>query len=558
VVKKLPVGIDDFKKIREEDFYYIDKSLFIKDIIDEGAQVVLLPRPRRFGKTLNLSMLRYYFEKYADDHSNLFSGLQIEEEGKDYLNKQGKYPVIDITFKDIKEENWDKAKLKLKKMIAREYKRHRYLLQSNQLDEYDKEFFNKILSLEANIAFYEEALKDLSDYLAAYHDEKVIILVDEYDQPIQSAYTNDFYDKMINFMRNFLSGGLKNNSALEKGVLTGILRVAKESIFSGLNNLVVSSLLDKEYSEYFGLLEEEVEEIFAYYKLDYELEEIKDWYNGYNFGNQTVYNPWSIINCIRKDGEAAPYWANTSSNDLIKNLIIEGSSELKSDLELLIKGGGVNKKIDENIVFSDIDKKSNLIWSFLLLSGYLRANNQERKAGRLHCDLDIPNKEVRYIYEDIILDWFEGSISSQKVELMLKSLITGDVETFSAIFKEFVINSMSNFDPTGDEAEKVYHAFVLGLLLNLRDDYQIKSNRESGYGRYDVMIIPEDTTNLGIVIEFKKVNQYTNETLKEAVKKALGQIEEREYKQELVAKGINEVLQVGIAFSGKEVMVKSN
>ncbi|GAB6137993.1 AAA family ATPase [Halanaerobaculum tunisiense] len=557
MAKKLPVGIDDFKKIREEDFYYIDKSLFIKDIIDEGAQVILLPRPRRFGKTLNLSMLRYYFEKSAADYSDLFSGLQIEETGKDYLAQQGKYPVIDITFKDIKEENWPKAKLKLKKMIAREYKRHRYLLESDQLDKHDKEFFNKILSLEANIAFYEEALKDLSDYLAAYHNEKVIILIDEYDQPIQSAYTNNFYDKMINFMRNFLSGGLKNNSALEKGVLTGILRVAKESIFSGLNNLVVSTLLDQEYSKYFGLLEEEVEEIFAYYGLDYEIEEIKDWYNGYNFGSQTIYNPWSIINCIRKNGEAAPYWANTSSNDLIRDLIIEGGSELKTDLELLIKGGTVNKKIDENIVFGDIDKKSNLIWSFLLLSGYLRANSQERKGGRLYCDLDIPNQEVRYIYEDIILDWFEGSISSQKVKLMLNSLITGDVETFAAIFKDFVLNSMSNFDPTGDEAEKVYHAFVLGLLLNLRDDYQVKSNRESGYGRYDVMIIPEDTAKLGIVIEFKKVNQYTNETLEEAVEKALEQIKEREYKQELISKGVAEVLELGIAFSGKQVLVKS-
>ncbi|TDO91343.1 putative AAA-ATPase [Halanaerobium saccharolyticum] len=420
--KKLPVGIDDFKNIREENYYYVDKSLFIKEIIDDGAQVILLPRPRRFGKTLNLSMLKYYFENNEEDYSYLFKNLKIKQTAEEYLAKQGKFPVINLTFKDIKENSWPQAEIKLKRMVAREFKRHKYLLESDVLDQYDKEFFQKILSLKAENAFYEESLKDLSDYLAAYHQEKVIILIDEYDQPIQAAYYNNYYDKMINFMRNFLSAGLKNNLALEKGILTGILRVAKESIFSGLNNPVVSTLLDNEYSKYFGLLENEIKELFNYYALDFQFEDLKNWYNGYYFGENIIYNPWSIINCLRREGEIEPYWANTSSNDIIKDLIINSESEVKKDLEILLKGDTINKKIDENIIFSEIDKKVNIIWSFLLLSGYLTFVEKERREMYLYCDLKIPNKEIRYIFENIITQWFEENLSSQKLNILLKSL----------------------------------------------------------------------------------------------------------------------------------------
>lgn len=554
--KKLPVGIDDFKNIREENYYYVDKSLFIKEIIDDGAQVILLPRPRRFGKTLNLSMLKYYFEKSEKDYSYLFKNLKIKQTAEEYLSKQGKYPIINLTFKDIKENSWPQAEIKLKRMVAREFKRHKYLLDSEVLDQYDKKFFQKILSLKAENAFYEESLKDLSDYLAAYHQEKVVILIDEYDQPIQAAYYNDYYDKMINFMRNFLSAGLKNNLSLEKGILTGILRVAKESIFSGLNNLVVSTLLDNEYSKYFGLLENEIKDLFNYYALGFQFEDLKNWYNGYYFGENIIYNPWSIINCIRREGEIEPYWANTSSNDIIRDLIINSESEVKKDLEILLNGDTINKKIDENIIFSEIDKKVNIIWSFLLLSGYLTYVKKERREMYLYCDLKIPNKEIRYIFENIINQWFEEKISSQKLNVLLKSLVEGEIKTFSEIFKEFVLNSMSSFDTGGRDPEKVYHAFVLGLLLNLKDSYQIKSNRESGFGRYDIIIIPREREKHGIIIEFKKIHTNKKEDLEKAAAEALEQIERKNYAQELLRVGVNRIIKVAIVFSGKKVYVK--
>jgi hypothetical protein len=553
--KKLPIGINDFKKIRNNDYYYIDKSLFIKEIIDEDAEVILLPRPRRFGKSLNISMLHYFFEKSDKDNSKLFQGLEIERTGNSYLEKMGKYPVITIDFKGSKSKDWNTALKRIKRAIADEYQRHSYLLDSDFLLEHEREEFKAIMSLKAEQTAYEFALQNLSKHLTNYYQEKVIILIDEYDEPLQSAYLNGYYEDIIDFIRVLLIRGLKGNSNLEKGILTGILRVAKESIFSGLNNLVVSSLLEGRYDNYFGILESEVEEIFNNYGLEYELKEVKDWYNGYYFGDKVVYNPWSIINCIHQGGELKPYWVNTSSNELVKDLIIKGGTDVKTDLELLIKGNTIKKRIDENIVFADIDKMSNSLWSFLLLSGYLRAKDQYREGPRLYCDLDIPNREVQYIYEEIILNWLEERITSYKLELMLKALTTGDVDTFTIIFKEFILNSMSSFDVGGDEPEKVYHAFVLGLLLNLRDDHEVISNRESGYGRYDVMIIPKDTNKLGIVIEFKKVN--IDEDLKGAVEGALKQIEDKQYKQDLVRKGIEDVLEIGIAFSGKKVMVKA-
>jgi hypothetical protein len=413
------------------------------------------------------------------------------------------------------------------------------------------------MSLKAEQTAYEFALEKLSRYLKEYHQERVIILIDEYDEPIQSAYLNDYYDDIIDFMRSLLIRGLKGNPNLEKGVLTGILRVAKESIFSGLNNLVVSTLLEERYDQYFGLLESEVEQIFDYYGLKYEMKEVKDWYNGYYFGQEVVYNPWSIISCIDRDGMLKPYWVNTSGNDLIKKLIINSESDVKNDLELLIKEETIEKKINENIVFADIEKKSSSLWSFLLLSGYLRAKNQYRKGARLYCELDIPNTEVNYVYEEIILDWLEENITSYKLNSMLEALINGDVDIFAEIFEEFVLNSMSNFDVGGNEPEKVYHTFVLGLLLNLNDDYQVVSNRESGYGRYDIMIIPNNSDKLGIILEFKKVNKHKDEDLEIGGKKALKQIKDKKYKQNLVSKGIDEILEIGIAFSGKKVMVKS-
>ena len=554
-MQKLPLGISDFKEIRKNDYYFVDKSLFIKEIIDEDAQVILLPRPRRFGKTLNISMLCYYFS-YSEADWSLYKNLKIAEEKEKYLQEFAKYPLIYLTFKGLKDLKWEDSLKNIEDIIAAEYQQHDYLLEEGVLTEAEQKVYQRIINLEAEKVHYQKALLRLTEYLERYHEEKVIVLIDEYDQPIQSGYLNNYYQQVVNFMRLFLENGLKDNSSLNKSVLTGILRIAKESIFSGLNNLVVNDIFSEKYNQYFGLLPQEVEAIFKNYDLEYKLEEIKSWYNGYNYGGQTIYNPWSIINCIYFQGEIKPYWVNSSGNELIRELLLKGSEDLKSSLELLIQNQSIEKKIDENIVFAEIESKSSSIWSFLLFSGYLSPNKSRREKGRLFAELEIPNQEIKYIYEEIFLDWLEENIGSQKLSLMLKALTEGDVEIFAQIFKEFILNSLSYFDTSGSEAEKVYHAFVLGLLLNLRDAYQIKSNRESGYGRYDIMIIPDDKKKLGIIIEFKKITQFSNENKEEALASALKQIEEKNYQAELNSRGINNILKLAVVFAGKEVEIK--
>jgi len=555
-MQKLPLGISDFKEIRKNDYYFIDKSLFIKEIINEDAQVILLPRPRRFGKTLNISMLRYYFSISEADWS-LYQNLKIAAENEKYLQEFAKYPLIYLTFKGLKDLTWEDSLKNIEDIIAAEYQRHDYLLKEGILTEAERKVYREIINLEAEKVHYQKALLRLTEYLERYHDQKVIVLIDEYDQPIQSGYLNDYYPEVVNFMRLFLENGLKDNASLHKSVLTGILRVAKESIFSGLNNLVVNDIFTEKYNQFFGLLPQEVEAVFKEYDLEYKLKEIKNWYNGYNYGGQTIYNPWSIINCLYYQGEIKPYWVNSSGNELIRELLLKGNEDLKSSLELLIQNQSIEKKIDENIVFAEIESKSSSIWSFLLFSGYLSIVSSRRERGRLFAELEIPNQEIKYIYEEIFLDWLEENIGSQKLSLMLNALTEGDVESFAQIFREFTINSLSYFDTSGSEAEKVYHAFVLGLLLNLRDNYQVKSNRESGYGRYDIMIIPDDKNKLGIIIEFKKISQFSSESKKEALDSALQQIEEKNYQAELNSLGINDILKLAVVFSGKEVEVKS-
>lgn len=556
-MKKLPIGLSDFKRIIDDDYYYVDKSLFIKDIIDNGSNVMLLLRPRRFGKTLNLSMLKYFFEKTHEDTSYLFRNLLIWSEPEKYRDSQGKYPVIFLTFKDVKNDTWEEALIKIKKVINDEYTRHSNLLSSNILKDNEKDYFNQILNYKASNSFFEEALKNLSSYLERFHGKKAIILIDEYDAPILCGYMNGYYSEVINFMRNLLSGGFKDNSSLEKGVMTGILRVAKESIFSGLNNLEVCTLLNKKYDIYFGLLENEIEDLLEFYGIECEVEEVKKWYNGYTFGESTVYNPWSIINYTDKweDG-LLPYWVNTSSNDLIRKIITTSGAEVKKDLEKLIKGEGIEKVVDDSIVFSDVEKSSDTIWSFLLFSGYLKITGKRLKEGLLNCTLAVPNKEVGYLYNNIVLGWFKQSIHNDKLDFMLKSLISGDIKTFSKIFREFVEKTFSYFDTSGKEAEKVYHAFVLGLMVNLQDSYEIRSNRESGYGRYDVMLIPRDFKQKGIVFEFKKIDKEDEKDLDAAAEAALLQIEEKNYKQELVDRGVKSTVEIGAAFEGKNVLIK--
>lgn len=566
--KKLPIGISDFRKVIEEDYYYVDKSLLIKELLDSGSETILLPRPRRFGKTLNLYMLRYFFEKTEEDIGKLFHDLAIWQQGKAYTDKQGQYPVIFLTFKDVKSRDWLECHTKLNRVISEEYQRHRYLLDCERLYADEKMEYMNIIKLTASKDTYENSLKKLSVYLERHYGRKAIILIDEYDSPIQEGYLHGYYDDVIAFMRNMLSGALKDNTSLEQSILTGILRVAKESIFSGLNNLEVGSLLKLEYSTHFGLLEQEVAAMLDYYEVGTDFAEVKTWYNGYVFGDTVIYNPWSIINYAKswKNG-LQPYWVNTSSNDLVRQIITRSGYKVKEELETLLRGGSIRKEVNDNVVFQEIESSSDLLWSFLLLSGYLKTVAKERNI-RLYCDLEIPNREVMYLFEDIVLKWFQSNLEVDQYDLMLESLLVGDIESFGDIFKEIVLTTFSYFDTSGRHPEKVYHAFVLGILVRLRDTYEVKSNRESGHGRYDVMLIPKgipeenqqskhrlDSNRKGIIIEFKNVR--AGETLETAADAALKQIVEKRYTSELEMRGIQKILLLGITFAGKEVLIKS-
>ncbi|MFH1644235.1 MAG: AAA family ATPase [bacterium] len=554
--KKLPVGISDFEKLISNNYYFVDKSLFIKEVLDSGAAATLIPRPRRFGKTLNLSMLKYFFEKQEKTKKHLFDNLAISKELA-CMDEQGKYPVIFLTFKDIKDMNWDECYESMTKIIGKEFSRHKYLLESSVLQAFEKKEFTQIMDSTANISSYKRALQLLSFYLNGYHKQKTIILIDEYDVPIHSGFINKYYDQVTNFMRIFLSGGLKDNSDLKFSVLTGILRVSKESIFSGLNNLKVCALLNDLYSDKFGLLENDVQTLVAYYQLNSNFEQIKEWYNGYAIGNNTIYNPWSIINFADNKGAFQPYWINTSDNLIIQELIKNGSDELKEDMELILSDKKVSKPVYENIAFQNIFRNTDVLWSFLLFSGYLTFENKELRDAKTHVDLKIPNVEVKDFFNTVILDWF-SCIGERRYNEILESLVTGNIKTFSITFKDFVVKSFSYFDVSGNEPEKFYHAFVLGILVSLNKTHQIKSNRESGYGRYDVMIIPNDKNKPGVIIEFKKVYKDENETMEQAAKQALRQIEEKKYWQELNDMGIKNVVKLAIVFDGKSVLIKSD
>ncbi|WFD12434.1 AAA family ATPase [Tepidibacter hydrothermalis] len=553
-MKKLPIGISNFKKLIDEGHYYVDKSLFIKEIIDDGSEVILIPRPRRFGKTLNMSILKYFFEKTKVDNKYLFKDLKINE-FKEIMDTQGKYPVIYITFKDIKFSNWEDCDNGIKTLISSLYEKHDYLIKENFLSELQTNYYNKVISGNVNMVELCQSLKMLTKYLCEYHNEKAIVLIDEYDVPIQSGYLDNYYDKIIEFMRVFLSSALKDNEYLKRGILTGILRIAKESIFSGLNNLHVCTILKKHYTKHFGFSQEQVEQILKYYNIEYKIDDIKKWYNGYNFGDNVIYNPWSILNYIKNHNDGfRPYWVNTSSNDLVKIVLTKAGETVKKELEELIQEKTIVKQINEDIVMKEIENGAENVWSFLLFSGYLKVIKEDLKMGRSFCTLEIPNLEVKYLYEEIIMSWFKESINNEKFNYMLKSLTTGDIETFEEILSEYLIKSASYFDI--DESEKFYHAFVLGILVALNEEYEVKSNRESGYGRYDIMVIPKDKTKLGVIIEFKKVSKRRKETLETAVDKAIVQIKDRNYRQELVDRGIKNILELGIAFEGKEVLVR--
>lgn len=554
--KSIMIGVSDFQRIIDDNGYYVDKSLFIKEVVDNKASVLLIPRPRRFGKTLNMSMLRYFFEQSNNDKSYLFNGLKINKE-KEIMKLQGKYPVIYITFKDIKVNTINSFERLIIDLVKEIYREHGYLVESTKLNNYEKEDLNKYLCGKFDFIDCIGAIKVLSKLLFKHHDKKVVLLIDEYDTPIHAAYKNECYEEIIDFMRGFLGGALKDNIHMEKAVVTGILRVAKESIFSGLNNLQVSTVVDYFFEDSFGFTEDEVEEMLKYYNLDYDINKVREWYNGYVFGNKVIYNPWSIISFVEKYKRGfVPYWVNTSSNDIIEDLISKGDANLKMNLEDLIQGKTIIKPIREDISLREINENPNNIWSFLLFSGYLKVVNRVQDEYGLSCELKIPNIEVLYLYREIIIKWADKSINSHNFNYMLKCLVSGDIKEFGKFFKDYVIKSMSFFDTSGNESEKVYHAFVLGMLISLSDTYKVKSNRESGYGRYDIMLIPKEINNKGIVIEFKK---FDNEdiSIEKAAGNALKQIKDRKYKTELLDEGVKDVIELGIAFKGKDVCISN-
>lgn len=554
-MKNLPVGISDFKKLIDKDYYYIDKTLFIKDIIEASAEVILIPRPRRFGKTLNLSMLKYFFEKTKDGTSYLFKNTNIERyQGFEEFHKQ--YPVIFLSLKDIKQENWANAYEALTLNIRNEFFRHSEIILP-KLSDYERKQYQAILEGTASEVEYQGSLRFLSEVLYNYFQKNVIVLIDEYDSPIHIAFDSGYYKEMIIFIRTLLSAVLKDNPKLQKGVLTGILRVAKESIFSDLNNLDVASILDFEFHDKFGFTQNEVNLLLNDYDLNDKSSEIQQWYNGYKFYDITVYNPWSLINCAKNRGILEPYWINSSGNLLVKKLLLKADHIIKSKIELLLSNQSVRERIDKAIIFQNLETKETALWSLLLFTGYLTYSKKELVEGIIYCDLVIPNKEIKIIYTDLIADIFQSTLPLDKIEHLAESLIKGNIQIFAEILQEFIINSMSVFDIPSDEPERSYHLFILGLLCILQGKYQIKSNRESGYGRYDIMLIPNDKNDLGIVIEFKKTLIQDNNDLELAAQRALEQIKQKHYAQELKSLGIKNIIGIGIAFLGKKLLVKS-
>lgn len=550
-LKALPKGISDFSALIK-NCYYIDKTKLIEDLLVEATGVALFTRPRRFGKTLNMSMLKYFFDvENAEENRKLFKNLYIEK--SPLFSGQGKYPVIFISLKDFNPNTAEEMNEDITDFISELFKKYKFLLE--KIDKYDFGKFELILTKKLKINELRKSLKFLSELLYKYYNKKVIILIDEYDSPLISAYEHNYYDEAINFFRTFFSSALKDNEYLQMGVMTGILRVAKEGIFSGLNNLIVYSILNDKYSSYFGLEEKEVEEMLKYYGMDYKLAEVKDWYDGYKFGNSEVYNPWSIINYVANK-ELKPYWTNTSSNVLIKSMLNEAShngSEVFDDLEKLFNGEFLNKLILEGSDFtslSDVER----IWQLLLFSGYLTV---AEKITYAEYKLKIANREVYSFFKELFINNFLGYSNTLRVYNLVRFLDKEDAESlkkFEQSIQEVFLNSVSFYD-IEKETEKYYHIFMLGLLASLEDKYYLSSNRESGLGRYDILLEPRNKNKAGYVLEFKTAN--SDEEMEKKVNEAVKQIQDNKYYSELKRRNVSKVIGLGIVFYGKKVKMLS-
>ncbi|MGN1103567.1 MAG: AAA family ATPase [Candidatus Coproplasma sp.] len=548
-IKPLPVGISDFKKATS-DYYYVDKTLLIRDFLDSKPQVSLFTRPRRFGKTLTMDMLRVFFEKTEEDTSKYFKDKYIWSCGEDYTSYQGQYPVIFLTFKDVKCATWEETFDKISKLIAIEYSRHTELENSPKLSSYEKEQYVNLATCKANQIDYQMSLQILSLLLYKHYEKECIIIIDEYDTPIQQGHSCGFYEKIIDFMRNFFSGGLKDNSCLAYGFLTGILRVAKESIFSGLNNLKINSILDKSYSQYFGFTKEEVKGMLSYYGVAKKYREVCEWYDGYLFGNTEIFNPWSVINYISDNCTPKAFWQSTGSNDIIGEIISSATTEVTENLHNLLTGNKVTTYIDTNVIYPEVNDNPYLIYSFLLISGYLKVDKvYPQSDGNYMCDVAIPNQEISFVYAKEVLS--KTGRESIAVEIQ-QAIFKNDAKKLQQLLEKFMIESISSFDGTN---EGFYHGMMLGLCAIVSNKYRPTSNRESGLGRFDIQLYPINKSNPGFIYEFKHTkNVHELDTL---AQKALEQIEEKHYDTALKSDGINNIIKIGIAFCGKKLSIKS-
>lgn len=553
-MKSIGIGESDFKGLRIRDNYYIDKTLFIKDILDNESRVILITRPRRFGKTLNMSMLKYYLDCNKKDAKKLFENLKIMEQGEKYTSKLGASPCIYITLKDVKGTSYENMMLSLQTELVELFIEHGYLLKSEKLFDIEKEMFNTILNLKANEVQTQNALKLLSKLLYKEFDKPVYIIIDEYDVPLQSAYVEGYYDDAVKFLKNFYGVTFKDNSYLEKTVITGVSRVAKESIFSGANNFDVYTVLDEDFSEDFGITTEEMKKVIQDFNIQEDAEEIKQWYDGYSIGNtEGIYNPWSILNYL-KNKKIKPYWVNTSSNDLIK-LILKKSSTVKVQIEKLLKDEEIEVTVNQDTVIVGIEENENNIWGLLLGTGYLKVTEAVNEVEGLY-KVQIPNNEIKELFRGIIRDWFKDKVIGNDLNTILKDLITLNFKEFKKKFEVLVMQMFSFMDVGENTAENFYHAFVLGMLVGLKDTYYVNSNRESGLGRYDIMLEPKNKDGNSFIMEFKVLESLEEKNLEETVLNAKNQIEEKRYEENLRERGFTNITKMVFAFKGKEVKIE--
>ena len=552
--KSLPIGISDYVRAQLE-YYYVDKTLLIKEFLDQKPLVSLFTRPRRFGKTLNMDMLRVFFEISEEDTSIYFQDKAIWRCGEEYRAHQGKYPVIFMTFKDVKFDSWDATLDKIKGLLQAEFSRHDVLENSAKIAGYEKAFFSRVLAGTASEVELTSALETLSRMLYEHYDVAPIIIIDEYDTPIQEGYSKDFYEEIVGFMRNFFSGAFKDNKYLTYGFLTGILRIAQESIFSGLNNLTVNTVLDSQYDRYFGFTYAEVKNMLAYYGATNKEAELKEWYDGYLFGDTEIYNPWSVINYISKNCLPQAYWVNTGKNEILEEVLKVATDDITERLYELLSGERVIARIDQNVLYRALTEEPANVYSLLLVAGYLKAESKKLMAdGAYLCEVAIPNKEIAVVYKSEILTHLlqVGAITRTTANKIAEALFANDPKKLQTAVREYLDRFVSFYDAG---AEGFYHGMMLGLIALMEGDYKIKSNRESGDGRFDICMFPKDAKNPGIIMEFKwKSNLEEKELVKEA-ETALNQIDEKRYDLDLQEDGISQIMKLGIAFSGKNVQI---